>query len=551
VHHLLHDIAFAVIAATVAGLLCHLFRQPIILGYVLAGVVIGPQFGIGIVDDIHSVEIISELGLILLLYIIGLEINLRQLLSSGRQLLVTSIGQYPICVILGLLTFYAFSVEYITTSLEALYLALLCALSSTAIVVKGLYDKAELDTLPGRLTLGTLVLQDLYAIIVLAVQPNLAAPELLPILAALGSTVVVILLGFGVSKLVLSRLFNTIAKSPEMVVCLSLAWCAVMAAVADLLGVSREMGALVAGLCISAYPYSVHVSAKTLPLRDFFLTLFFVSLGMKMSLPDGPLLVPVLILSAFIVGSRFLSIYPLLIWSGAGRRAAFVTSVNLSQLSEFALVIGSIGLTLGHISQNMVSLLVFTMVFLSVTSSYAIRFSHTLFLTADKFIGRYFPTHKIPSDADEIESKNYDVIFLGYHRGARALLDKLAEHEPDLLQKILVIDFNPVHLSELKSRGVSAVFGDIGSYDSLKHAHLEHANLILSTIPDMLLKGTNNRTLVRMSRSLAPNAVIVGTADDATHGSDLKEEGVDVAVSPFEMAGEWLAGFVREATSTP
>ncbi len=548
-HHLLHDIAIAVIAATVAGLLCHLLRQPIILGYVLAGVIVGPQFGVGLVDDIHSVEIISELGLVLLLFIIGLEINLRELLSSGRQLLVTSIGQYPICVLLGLLAFNALAVEYVTTSLESLYLALLCALSSTAIVVKGLYDKAELDTLPGRLTLGTLVLQDLYAIIVLAIQPNLADPQVLPILAALGSTIVLIVLGFAISKFALSHLFKSIAKSPEMVVCLSLGWCAGMAAVADILGVSLEMGALVAGLCISAFPYSVHVSAKTLPLRDFFLTLFFVSLGMKMTLPDGPLLVPVLVLSAFIIGSRFLSIYPLLVWSGAGRRAAFVTSLNLSQLSEFALVIGSIGLSLGHLTQNMLSLLVFTMVFLSVTSSYAIRFSHDLFLVADRLIGRFFPVVNGSSALEEDAKQYYEIVFLGYHRGARALLDKLTDENPELLSKVLVIDFNPLHLSELKDRGVAAMFGDIASYDTLKHAHLEHAKLILSTIPDMLLKGVNNSTLVQISRSLAPQAVIVGTADDAAHEEELRKHGVNTAVRPFELAGEWLAGHVREAAA--
>lgn len=546
-HHLLHDIAFAVIAATVAGLLCHLLRQPIILGYVLAGVVIGPQFGIGLVEDIHSVEIISELGLVLLLYIIGLEINLRELISSGRQLLVTSIGQYPICVILGLVVFNAFAVPYVTDSLEVLYLALLCALSSTAIVVKGLYDKGELDTLPGRLTLGTLVLQDLYAIIVLAVQPNLSDPSVLPIAAALANTVVLVVLGFAISKLILSRVFHSIAKSPEMVVCLSLAWCATMAALADLLGVSREMGALVAGLCISAFPYSVHVSAKTLPLRDFFLTLFFVSLGMKMTLPDGPLFGPILILSAFILSSRFLSIYPLLIWSGAGRRAAFVCSLNLSQLSEFALVIGSIGLTLGHLSQDLVSLLVFTMVFLSVTSAYAIRFSHSLYLLAEKSIGKFFPVKHQSAGPEGENGEHSEIVFLGYHRGARALIDTLTEDAPELLPKVLVIDFNPLHLNELKARGVATLFGDIGSYDTLKHAHLEHAELILSTIPDMLLKGTENRSLVRMSRSIAPKARIVATADDLTHESALRKEGVDLVVRPLEMAGESLASYVRES----
>jgi Kef-type K+ transport system membrane component KefB len=547
-HALLHDIAFTFIAATVAGLLCHILRQPVILGYVVAGVVIGPEFGMGLITDIHSVEVISELGLILLLYIIGLEIDLRQLVSSGRQLLATSIGQYPLCTLLGWCFFSVVSVSYVNSSLEILYIALLCALSSTAIVVKALYDKQELDTLPGRMTIGTLVLQDLYAILVLAVQPNLADLNIYPILLAIGSTIVLIAFGFIISKLVLSRVFRAIAKSPEMVVCVSLAWCAVMAAIAGLLNVSLEMGALIAGVCIAAFPYSIHVTAKTLPLRDFFLTLFFVALGMKMTLPDGPLVGPVLILSFFIVASRFLSIYPLLAISGAGRRVAFVTSLNLSQLSEFSLVIGSIGLTLGHVSADFVSLLVFTMVFLSIVSSYGIRFSHDLFRLFDRLVSTIRP-EKVPNLEDSnLDSHGGEIVFLGFHRGARALIEQLEEESPELLKKVLVIDFNPLTLDEMRKRGISVLFGDIASYDTLSHSHLENAKVILSTIPDMLLKGTSNRNLARMVKSLAPEAFLVATADDSVHESKLKDVGVDLVVRPFDIAGHWLARFVSEAS---
>ncbi len=545
-HNLLNEIAITVIAATLAGLLCHFIRQPIILGYVIAGVAIGGNFGLGLVEDPHTVEVISELGLILLLYIIGLEINLRELVSSGRQLLVTAIGQFPLCVGFGFLFFSIFTVSYVTGSLELLYLSLLCALSSTAIVVKGLYDKGEIDTLPGRMTIGTLVFQDIYAILLLAIQPNLADPKIAPILMALASTVALLAVGFLLSKFILSRLFKSIAMSPEMVVSVSLGWCAMMAGLADVLNVSREMGALVAGLAISAFPYSIHITAKTLPLRDFFLTLFFVSLGMKLTLPSGPILGPVLLISAFVFLSRFITIYPILSVLGAGRRAAFVTSLNLSQVSEFSLVISSIGLSLGHLTKDFVSLLVLTMVLMSLVSSYSIRFSHEIFIFVNRLVSLIRPEKELrPSLEESID--DHEIIFVGYHRGARALVSSLESLSPELLSRILVIDFNPITLAELKQKGIKSIFGDIGSLDTLAHAHVSNAKIVLSTIPDLLLKGTNNKALVQMIRGMAPRACIVCTADDQVHQADLMKSGADLAVVPYELIGEWLAPLVEQA----
>jgi Kef-type K+ transport system membrane component KefB/Trk K+ transport system NAD-binding subunit len=545
-HSIVQEIACSLIAATVAGLLCHGLGQPIILGYVLAGVIIGPQLGLSLVADIHTIEILSELGLILLLFIIGLEINLRELLASGKKLLITAGGQFPLGVIVGLAFFSIWPLPWIETRLDVVYLALLCGLSSTAIVVKALYDKNELDTMPGKLTLATLVLQDFYAILLLAAQPSMANPSLLPLLKAFGSTIVLIVFGFLISKYVLSRLFHSIAQTPEMVVCVSLAWCACAAGAAQLLGVSQEMGALVAGLSISAFPYSVHVTAKTLPLRDFFLTLFFVSLGMKMSIPEGPILIPVLVVSCFVILSRFLSVYPLVAAVGAGRRAAFITSLNLAQLSEFSLVIGSLGVSFGHISKDLVSLLVFSMVILSVLSSYAIRFSHPLFLAFDGLLSKIAPEEAAQKLSPPLVHRPYNVVFLGFHRSARALFKSIEAQHPELLPEILVVDFNPITLEELKAKGIGVLFGDIGSYDTLKHAHLEKAKVVLSTIPDMLLKGTDNRSLTRIVRSLAPRTWMVATADDSNHERKLRKEGVDLAVRPFDLMGEWLATFVRQ-----
>lgn len=537
-HYLLYDIGVAVIAATLFGLFAHWLRQPILLGYLIAGALVGPELGFGFVHAGESIEIISEMGLILLLFIIGLELNVKEVMAAGRQLLVAGFGQFLICLALGAGVFWLCGMGLVGKRTDGLYLAIMCALSSTAIVVKLLYDKGELDTLPGRLTLGVLVIQDVYAILVLALQPNFANPSLLPILKALGGTAALLLWGFLFSRYALKRIFASIAKNPEMVLAVSVGWCAAVAAAAGALGLSKEMGALVAGLSIAAFPYSVHVTAKTLPLRDFFLTLFFVSLGMKITAPNWQMVAPVLGIVAFVFASRFVSVYPLVVMTGAGRRAGFVASVNLAQISEFSLVIASLGVAYGHIGKGTVAITIYAMAIMAVLSSYAIRYSHSLYMLFERLTGnRNAPAQ----DESEAAAHGAEIVLLGYHRGARALVEALNQREPGILKRMMVIDFNPVSLEEARERGVTGLFGDIGSIEVLKHAHIGHARFIISTIPDLLLKGVDNAELVEMCKAVAPHATVIATADDAQHERQLRAKGADAVVRVYEMAADALA----------
>lgn len=548
-HRLLTDMGIAVMTATLLGLIAHWLRQPIILGYLVAGALVGPQMGLGWIHSGQSIEIISEIGLILLLFIIGLEMNVKALLSSGKQLLVAGFGQYLVCGAIGVALFALLGFGLSGASSDGLYLALMCGLSSTAVVVKLLYDKQELDTLPGRMTLGILVIQDIYAIFVLAFQPNFANPTIGPIFKAIGGTAILLVAGFLLSRYVLQRVFASIAKSPEMVVAVSIGWCAAIAGAAGAMGLSKEMGALVAGLSIAAFPYSVHVTAKTLPLRDFFLTLFFMSLGMKITAPRWDMVPLVLGMCGFVIASRFISIYPLLISTGAGRRTAFISSVNLSQISEFSLVIASLGIVYNHISPNTVAVTIYAMAITCVLSSYGIRYNHQLYLLWDKLmakLGRGSTLAGAGAGEDDACHGTPEIAILGYHRGARALVDAIEQQHPQLLGKLTVIDFNPENLKALKVRGVAGTFGDISSLDTLHHAHIHHAKLVICTIPDMLLKGTDNAMLVKTCRAAAPHATIIATGDDAAHEQRLIAAGAGFVIKPYDWAGERLAGVVAE-----
>ncbi len=538
--HLLQDIGVAVLAATVLGLVAHFLRQPVILGYLIAGAVIGPGIGFAWVTDADSIGVISEIGLVLLLFIIGLEMDLGRLRSSGKELLVAGFGQFPLGVMIALPVFVLAGYSLTGNNRLGLYLALVSALSSTAIVVKLLYDRFELDTKPGRITVGILVIQDLYAILVLAVQPNFANPSLLPLVKALAASAILLVAGFVVSRFVLSWLFTAIARSPELVVATSIGWCVAVAGAAGAMGLSKEMGALVAGLAISAFPYSLHVTAKTLPLRDFFLTLFFVALGMRIAAPTWALVGPVALVTVVVVVSRFLTIYPLLALCGAGRRTAFLASLNLAQISEFGLVIATLGVAYHHVTEEAITIILYALAVTAVLSSYAIRFNQQLFKLYDRLLTRVgLGTTRFVKPEDET-CDHHPIALLGVHRGARALLDRVQATRPELIPRILAIDFHPETLKSLRAEGVAGRFGDLGSLDTLHHAHLDRAQVIVSSIPDVLLKGVDNRGLVKAARALAPHALIIATADRPEQRAELLAAGASVVLNPYELLGEEL-----------
>jgi Kef-type K+ transport system membrane component KefB len=234
---IISQIAAAIVVATLFGLIARALKQPLILAYVAAGIVVGPTQGYGWVDP-HLIEPISELGLILLLFMIGLEIDLKKLKDSGKPLLAAGASQFVICVILGLLVMPWLGFRNDAGRYDALYLAVAAALSSTMIVVKLLYDKFELDTIPGRVTLGILVFQDIWAILFLAIQHDLSRPSPLVILTSLGKGVGLVLLALALSRYALPVLFRWIAKVPELMLVTALGWCFGISLAASMLGLS-------------------------------------------------------------------------------------------------------------------------------------------------------------------------------------------------------------------------------------------------------------------------------------------------------------------------
>ena len=545
---LLSSVGISISVAAGLAFVGNWLRQPLLLAYLLAGVLIGPQIGFGLISDEASIETVSEIGLILLLFIIGLELDLNKLLAAGKPVLVTGILQFPLCVALGLAFFAPFGFRMSGGDFGLLYLAVCLAISSTMIVVKLLYDKFELDTLPGRITLGVLIFQDIWAIVVLGIQPNLLDPQFGKLLGSLVSGALLVAATLAISKTVLPRLFRSVAKLPELVLIGSLAWCFIVCSAANAAGLSREMGALIAGVAISTFPYNLDVVAKVISIRDFFVTLFFVALGMRIPMPTAELIGMALLASAFLVASRFLVIFPILRALRQGHRASLLPAINLAQMSEFAMVIAAIGLGYQHIDQKTVSLLIFVFAFTSVASTYMIGYSHPLQERLSGWLVRA-GVKDLDEGAPAAPSQGAvpkDVVLLGFFTEASALVHEYEMAHHPMLARLLVIDFNPDVHAELKRRGIACKYGDVASMQTLHHAEVHDAKLVVSTIPDTILKGTSNLRLLQQARRLCPHASVVVTANRAAAALELYDAGADFVLVPRLQSAAQMAKILEE-----
>jgi Kef-type K+ transport system membrane component KefB len=520
------SIAIAFIAAAAFALVCERVRLPSIAGFIFAGLLVGPV-GLELINDPEEIETIAGLGLVLLLFLIGLELDLRALLESGRTLILTGLLQVPVSTGIAVLVFMGAASRGLGGEgvYPALYLALACAFSSTLLVVKVLHDRLQVDTVDGRLCVGLLIFQDIWAIVVLALQPNLETFDLAPLVGTfLGVAVVIVLAGL-VTRYVLPAAFRLVAKSPELVVTLALGWCFGLGMFAAQLGplatalelpvhpsVSMELGALVAGTSIATFPYAHEVVAKVGNLRDFFITLFFVALGMSIPVPDGAgVLLGALGLAAVTFALRYVVFVPMLYINGLDRRHAVTTSTKLAQVSEFALVIAYLGISLGHIDGELVSMVIFAFVLTAIFTPMLFKIADPLYAKLSTPLG-WLGIRDEQRVEETTSGSPPRLVFLGFHRLASSLLQDLQAIHPQLIPETLVIDFNVAIHDRIRERGARVIYGDISNPATLSHSGIEGADVIICTISDDIIKGITNLELTRQLRKIAPNAKILVNA---------------------------------------
>ncbi|HOI54275.1 MAG TPA: cation:proton antiporter, partial [Phycisphaerae bacterium] len=532
------------------------------------GIVVGP-IGLGFVGaagDQQSVEQIAqlaELGLTFLMFIVGLEIDVKKLVQGSRQASAVTVVQVVGAVLLGWLAALALGFR----SLEAVYLGIAVAFSSTMIVVKLLSDRGELDTLPGRTTMGVLLLQDVLAIVVLAIQPTLgggtqgaaAAGSLPPAvqmaLAAIKGLLLVAV-AVGVSRYVLPVLFRWVAMLPEIMLLSAVTWCFLVCYVAVRLGFSPAMGALIAGASISAYPYTLDVVAKIRGLRDFFVTLFFVSLGMLLADPSSPgaaggervlawlkLGGMGLLLAAVVVLARFATVWPMVRALKYDNRVGMLSSLHLSQISEFALVVVILGGPTGalrHVGSEVVSLVVVLMIVTATASTYLIQGSHAMTRLVVRHTRDTPLCDRVSADDQDRGAVAAPIMLIGCFRLGSSLVHELLKSG----RRFSVIDFNPELRDRLHRLNVPCLYGDISHLDTLCHAGVDQADVLVLPVPDDFLRGTDNVRLMACCRRTNPRARIVVIAESIRHALSLYEQGADYVIVPRTLAAAEVASVI-------
>ncbi|MCP3902183.1 MAG: sodium:proton exchanger [Planctomycetes bacterium] len=562
------------VALLVAGFLAVAFtrlRLPPIAAFLVAGVIAGPV-GMGMVDDEgDNIQTIASLGLILLLFLIGLEIDIRKLLASGRTVIIAGLVQFPLCVLFGWLLAMTLVTLGVGGTLLAgtgagpnyapLYVGFVTAASSTLIVVKLMQERFELDTSVGRVALGLLIFQDIWAIVVIALQPNFAAPEIVPILMSFVGIGLLLVISVLIAKYVVPVAFAWIAKRPELILVGAVAWCFGIGFLGNSLdvltesvfgfnwhmSVSMEMGALIAGASIASLPYSHEVVGRVSIVRDFFVTLFFVGLGMLIPVPDGPaVLILAVIFSVISIAARYLIFFPLMYVTGFYRRNAMVASTKLAQVSEFSLVIAFVGLGLGHLSSELVASIIFAFVITALITPMLFKYADPINDVLSPLLERLgfkLPTTGAPKE----EEKEYGIALLGFHRVASSLLYELGKRNPALLREILVVDFNVNIHPEIKKRGVDVVYGDFSNPDTFLHTGVDNARVVICTVQDDFLKGTSNLDLVRSLKTINPQATIIVNAIEIKETERLYEAGADYVYMPRVEVAQTLAPILDQA----
>jgi len=533
---LIADIGIILIVATVLAIISRFFRQPIVLGYMLAGIIIGPV-GLGWVVNHEIITTLSEIGIAFLLFIVGLELDIRKLKHLGAVALIVGLGQiiltfiagYLLALILGLPSIYAF------------YISIALTLSSTVIIVKLLSDKNEITALHARISLGVLLVQDFVAVIILAMMANSGHLDvshvLTNLIVAVGFFTVSILLG----AFFLKYLFKPVAKSSELLFLSAVSWCFAYAIVSQWLGFSIAIGAFLAGISLASLPYHFEIASRIKSLRDFFATIFFVTLGMQIVLNGLQNVIwPIILLSLFVLVCNPLIVLVLMCAMGFKARPAFLTGISLAQISEFSLIMMATGYSLGLIPQSLVSVIAIIAVITFTFSSYMITYDEKLYRLLKRFVRPFESLSVKGFDLEycpEIEA-DHKIILCGCDRIGHAILESAQK----LKKSILVIDFNPELIKKLMKEKIHCIYGDISDIEIMDRINFKKAELVISTIPDF----EDNTMLVKKVKKANKRAVVIVTAEDVEDALELYNQGADYVILPHMLGGEHISLLLQE-----
>jgi len=520
------------VVAAVLGVLARFFKQPLILAYLVAGILIGP-FAMGLVKSGQVIEIFAQIGIIFLLFFIGLELNPKKLLEIGNTALVAAFFQ----ILFSGIFYFLAAIVFHFNAVASIYLAIALTFSSTAIIVTLLSNKNELDSLHGKLLVGILLVQDFVAIFLLTIISGINSAQDVSLLTLSYQVVVKAILlfvtTFLISKYVFPPIFAKIAKSHELLFISSLAWCFLLVIVSISLGFSAEIGAFIAGVSIASLPYAIHVASKTKPLRDFFIMIFFIYLGTTLVFSDfSKTIIPAIVLSILILLINPVVVTAVLTFLGYRKRTSFLTGISLTQVSEFSFLVAALGVKANILPKEVLTLVSMVAIITVFISTYLISSCHKIYHYIRPYLGFIKQGQKSDDLYNLPEELNDHVVLIGYHRIGSIVFHALKENG----EKVAVIDYDPHRIKELIEQNEICTYADAVDHEVLEQLKLDHAKMVISTIH----KFEENILILETYKKFNKKLKIILTAQDSDEALELYDLGADLVVVPSMITGDYL-----------
>ncbi|MFH0868328.1 MAG: cation:proton antiporter [Candidatus Woesearchaeota archaeon] len=524
-----------IIAVVVAGIM-RLLRQPLIIGYILTGIIVSPYF-LDIVKSTDAFATFAHIGIALLLFMVGLNLSPRIIKDVGKVSLITGIGQVIFTSLIG---FFIGKLLGFST-IVSIYIAIALTFSSTIIIMKLLSDKRDLGTLYGRIAIGFLIVQDLIAILILMVISSIPAGINFTTLAletVLKGTAVLILL-FLISVYVFPRITQFIAKSQEFLLLFSMGWCFAIAALFYYLNFSIEAGALLAGITLSLSPYHYEIGSKMKPLRDFFIILFFVLLGSQMVFASiSQYIIPIIIFSLFILIGNPLIVMVLMGLLGYTKRNSFLAGLTVAQISEFSLILVALGVQVGHLTNEILSLVTIVGLITIAGSTYLILYANKIYPYLSRYLGIFERKGKKVDEHRYHKDGIYDIILFGYNRVGYDILESFKK----IKKKFLVIDYNPETIINLAKEGFDCKYGDADDSELLNELNFSKVKMVVSTIHNL----DTNLLLINKVRESNKRAIITVVSHQIDEAMKLYDAGATYVLMPHFLGGHHVATMIEE-----
>lgn len=551
------DNLFIELAAVLAGagliaFLMRFLKQPSIIAYIVTGLIIGP-LGIFRIQHGDIFSGLSDIGITLLLFMVGLDLDISQLKRIGKAAVLVGVGQIVLTCLAGFVVLQMLGLD----STTSWYIAAAIAFSSTIIVVKLLSEKRDLQSLYGKLAIGIFLIQDITAIFILiflSSSNNIAGPFAGfgiggQIILTLAKAFIVGVVVIWLSKYVFPKLIRSIEKSDELILLFALAWSLGLASLFSLpiIGFNAAIGGFVAGLALANSGVQHQMSSRIKPIRDFFIIIFFIVLGAGLTISNlSAVIVPAIIISIFVLLGKPLIVMLILGFMGYKPRVSFMTGITVAQISEFSLIMVALGFSSGHISSEHVTMITIVAIFTIGFSSYGIIYAEKIFKLLHPILW-IFDFHKSPREKVLDESPLVDhVVLVGAHRLGSHILESITDNKVGNRKNTVIIDFNPDITHYYEGLGYTAICGDISDPYVQEITNLRKAKLIISTVPDL----SDNLAIFEFIKRNKKKIQSIVTAQDEADASLLYQQGADYVLVQHFIGGLHLADVI-EAHHSP